>query len=278
MNDKQISTDKILLERFSQLPEVIQDIILESNWKNVLRRITSTYKLHIDQGGNLEAITLLTMLGLEDSDEYISNLEKEVKITRVLATEIAKIVEVDIFQKIREAVMKKTTKDEDKKPFTPPRKIDPYREDVGDVEIIEEKNDKENIDEEKTKRELSKEIDVLDLNDESDKVEMLNRDELLHDVGDEGEVDGLSFTPKVDTDLQREIEGGGQKMEENKKNKIDPIHMRTLKSDIVRQKLANPSWVPKIAKKDIVSRDTKNIIDDAKKDYENKTNIRPEIR
>ena len=292
MQDKNISTNEILKKQFSQLPEIIQDIILESNWKEVLRRITNTYKLHIDQGGYLEAVTLLTMLGLEESSDYIKNIEKEVKITNVLATEIAKEVEVKIFQKIREDVMNKTTKDEEVKNTPKPIVVDPYREKLSEdnVEILNEEEEKkedltnlmstkeedgveileegvdEKINEELTKKELSDNIDLI--SDEDDEgVEILDRNKLLEEI-EGANTDIPQFTPKANTDLQKEVEGMGKSTTETPTfaQKPKPVQMRTLKSDIVNQKISNPGWVPKIARKEVVSKQTKSIIDDAKKE------------
>lgn len=274
MENINLSTNEILVKRFSQLPEIIQKIILESNWKDVLRRITATYKLHIDQGGYLEAITLLTMLGLEDSDKYIKNLEKEVKITNVLATEIAKKVEVEIFQKIRETVMKEATKDKDSKEEIKPKIIDPYREQVSDVEILEEEKDEKINNKEEIEKGLHQTIDIIDEYKDSNDIEIIDREKAIEEIEGPNLTNIPKFTPKTNTDLQKEIDLG-TKIDSSPKEyqKPKPIHMRTLKSDIVKQKLSNPSWVPKITKREVVSNQTKNIINDAKKELNDNINI-----
>ena len=248
---KEINSNEILNERFSQIPEVIQDIILESNWKEVIRRVTKTYNLHIDQGGYLEAITLLTMLGLEEPEDYTKNIKTELKITDSLAIEISKEIETDVFKKIRSSVVKKTTEAES-----------------GGVEIMEEKEEKNDL-----YKMQAANVDILDQQDEERKneaaqdlsdiaanMDLIKKQEEEKETGDE----------TVDRNqLLNEIEGLETKKDDSSTN-FDPIHMRTLKSDIVKKKLDNPSWVPKIDRKDLMSNKTKNILTDAKKTFSDK--------
>jgi hypothetical protein len=270
---KNISTNELLNERFSQLPEIIQDIILDSNWKAVIRRITETYSLHIDQGGYLEAVTLLTMLGLEESEDYIKNIQKEVNITEPLAKEIAVDIEKNIFQKIREKVIQDTTKEKSIEVIKERTFKDPYRE---DIDIIDQQKEAEEKEKKEDREALAQNIDLLEKKEPVKGEEIVDRDDLLKEIEDDDSKPEEQSLPKANTGLQKEIDTTDKDI-----NKIDthivqeeirpkPVHMRTLKSDIVKEKLENPTWVPKIARKEIVSDKTKTILNSLGKENNNK--------
>jgi hypothetical protein len=114
---------------------------------------------------------------------------------------------------------------------------------------------------------------------------IVDRDDLLKEIeGPETNQEVEAETPKINTALQQAEINSKPAVStslEQPKRVINPVHMRTLKSDIVKQKLENPSWVPKLAKKDIVSKKTESIISDAEKDYISKnpgTNTTGEIK
>lgn len=271
---KEIDSKEILNERFSQLPEVIQDIILQSNWKDVIRRLTNTYNLHIDQGGSLEAITLLTMLGLEDPKDYINNLKEEVKVTDSLAKEIAKEIENNVFQKIRESVMRETTGEKEggveiieEKP-----EVDLYREQVDNIDIINKHHNEKVEQMKQDNKDIAANVDIIDQQKNKKGDEIVDREDILKEIEGAETNKPVTELPKANTELQSVIdaETSGSSIStapKQPKKKIDPVHMRTLKGDIVRKKLENPSWVPKIAKKDVMSKQTKEIINDAEKTY-----------
>lgn len=275
-----IPTKEILNERFSQLPEVIQDIILESNWKDVIMRIIKKYNLHVDQGGELEALTILTMTGLEESDDYIENIKENLKITDSLAKEITKEIEIEIFQKIREEIVRKTTYDNngEVKILKEEKKADPYREQTDNVDIIEDHYKQKAREEAQDRLDLVANIDLLENQPKKKGDEIVDRDSLLREVeGDDVVNESDSEIPKADTDLQADIDADNKKITsintelEKPKTVIEPVHMRTLKSDLIKKKKESPGWIPRIAKKDVVSKKTKEIIDGVEKESNNET-------
>ena len=272
-------SQEILTAQFNTLPEEIQDTILESNWKEVIRAITEKYALHIDQGGALETIVFLTMLGMEEPADFISNLKSEVRITQSLAQAITDEVEKGVFQKIRQGVMERKN---NPKPITPTEEgvdiieegapaRDAYREDVGadtatqskyvDGQHLDEKTLLEEIEDPQSAAdtnhvdlEIPKEVfntsgvEVIDADKAAPEATLAEGQEALNDIlGQKNGSAPLQSAPDEKVQEQQEA---------------NPLSIRTLKSDILRQKLANPSWSPEIDKG--MTKNTKDIIESAK--------------
>lgn len=95
-------------KRFKELPPVIQQIILKSNWKEQIKTIAEKYKLRIDQGAALETETFLVMLGFEGPEDFYRNLTQEVRLNKEQAKLIAHEIEDRIFLKIRHGLIDAT--------------------------------------------------------------------------------------------------------------------------------------------------------------------------
>ncbi len=101
MND--INT-KIIAEQFNKLPENIQTAIVSAEYKNKLAAISKRHSLLIDQAGDLEIETTLTMIGLQPLSDFVLNLQSRLEIDLVEAKEIAMDVSENIFKPIRESL------------------------------------------------------------------------------------------------------------------------------------------------------------------------------
>ncbi len=98
-------TQRLIQENFNDLPEVIQDSVLHSNWQDKIRRIVQNHKLHIDQGAALESLVFVTMLGIESPDDFIANAREGVRLREQEAQEISLEVEREIFHDIRQKLI-----------------------------------------------------------------------------------------------------------------------------------------------------------------------------
>lgn len=97
-DDKEFSST--IKERFAQLPKVVQDAITSADIEKHLRDLANTHKLHVDQWEALENQVMLTLLGLESSDDLEKNIKNEV----VLPDDIAKLLVEDISKNVFEPV------------------------------------------------------------------------------------------------------------------------------------------------------------------------------
>lgn len=87
---------KTLDERFSTLPQEVQQAITETNYQETLTQIGTTFKLTIEQIGALEVATTKMMLGIIHPENY----ESEVVATLGLSTENGKKVADAVNEKI----------------------------------------------------------------------------------------------------------------------------------------------------------------------------------
>jgi hypothetical protein len=101
-------SQKIIEDRFKELPETIREVITESGWEKSIRSIVSKHNLRIDQGAVIEHETLLIMLGFETPEDYLNNLINEAEIDPKTAGLISQDVNEQIFSLIREKIIAKT--------------------------------------------------------------------------------------------------------------------------------------------------------------------------
>lgn len=99
---------KIIEDRFKELPTTIREVITESGWEKNIRNIVAKHNLRIDQGAVIEHETLLIMLGFETPEDYITNLINEARVDTKVAEAIAQDVNEQIFSLIREKIIEKT--------------------------------------------------------------------------------------------------------------------------------------------------------------------------
>lgn len=92
---------EIIKKQLKKLPKDIQDAVLAVDLAEKFKTITNKHGLRVDQGGALETETMLVMLGLEDPDDYTSNLKREADISQEEAASIAEEVNRMIFLPIR---------------------------------------------------------------------------------------------------------------------------------------------------------------------------------
>lgn len=98
-------TKNIIQEHFDDLPPVIQDVVLHSNWQAKIRSIVQKHKLHIDQGAAIENLVLITMLGIETPEGFIENAKEHARVDETQAFQISADVEREIFHEIRQKLI-----------------------------------------------------------------------------------------------------------------------------------------------------------------------------
>lgn len=97
--------DNLIEEHFKELPVVIQDVVLKSNWQAKIRAIVQKYKLHIDQGAAIENLVLLTMIGVYDPEDFTDQAHEYARVSEEQAVQISLDVEQEIFKEIRQKLI-----------------------------------------------------------------------------------------------------------------------------------------------------------------------------
>lgn len=98
------NTQQIIKKRLNELPQEIRLAIKNADLSTKFETIANRHSLNIDQNGSLQTETLLVMLGLEPSEDYVGNIEKELEISRVEAQSIAEEVNKEILLNIKVAI------------------------------------------------------------------------------------------------------------------------------------------------------------------------------
>lgn len=103
-----------IMERFKQLPPVVQESLMESNWEDETRKIVSKYNLRVDQGAYVETETMLIMFGFIPPSNFIPDIVKDMKIDQEIATQIEYEISQKIFKRVMDIVKEKTEKSDSK--------------------------------------------------------------------------------------------------------------------------------------------------------------------
>ena len=101
-------------EYFAQLPQEVQDFVMESSWQERVSEIAIKYSLDSTQTNTLVSYTLQLLIGLEDPELAIGVLEKDLHISRLLATQISADLNARIFEYAIATVEKKLGTSADK--------------------------------------------------------------------------------------------------------------------------------------------------------------------
>lgn len=100
-DDQQTLFNQQLAARFAQLPKPVQDSILSADIQKKLRELATAHKLHVDQWDILENEVMLTILGLEKSENLEKNLIQEVGVGSEDAHGLAESINTIVFEPIR---------------------------------------------------------------------------------------------------------------------------------------------------------------------------------
>jgi hypothetical protein len=95
---------EIIKNRYKELPEDIQEAIKSNDLAGKFNAIAEKHGLHIDQNGALQTETLLVMLGLEPTSDYVNNIQRNLDISRTEALSIADDVNNDILGAIKNSL------------------------------------------------------------------------------------------------------------------------------------------------------------------------------
>ncbi len=95
---------EIIKNRYKELPQDIQEAIKSTDLTTKFNTIAEKHNLHIDQNGALQTETILVMIGLEPSQDYISNLQRNLDIKIEEAQSIAQDVNNDILNSIKNSL------------------------------------------------------------------------------------------------------------------------------------------------------------------------------
>ena len=92
---------KMIKERFDSLPEMIQGVIISSDYEKSLIEISKKYNLTVEQMGVLEKETTFVMMGLSPIGDFEGELAHELNVDKAKGAEIVKEINEKVFLNIR---------------------------------------------------------------------------------------------------------------------------------------------------------------------------------
>lgn len=95
---------EIIKNRYQQLPADIKEAIRSNDLAGKFSAIAEKHGLHIDQNGALQTETLLVMLGLEPTVDYVNNIQRNLDVSRNEALSIAEDVNNEILNSIKNSL------------------------------------------------------------------------------------------------------------------------------------------------------------------------------
>jgi hypothetical protein len=99
MNPEEL--EKQIEERIKTLPPVLQDAIASADIEQHMRTLSSQYKLHLDQWDILENEVMMTLIGLQPTQDLAQNIAREVGVDATLAHSIAADISRIVFDPVR---------------------------------------------------------------------------------------------------------------------------------------------------------------------------------
>lgn len=108
MHMEENELQQTLVERFQTLPKTVQDAVTSADVQARMRELAGKHKLHVDKWALLENEVMLTMLGLEKTNELAKNIAKEIDMPQEAAEALAADISKVVFEPIR-AEMEKIT-------------------------------------------------------------------------------------------------------------------------------------------------------------------------
>jgi hypothetical protein len=108
---------EIIKNRYKELPADIQQAITNTDLAGKFEKIAQKHSLHIDQNGALQTETILVMLGLEPTEDYVNNVQSNLEVSREEANAIAQDINTEILDSIRSSLRTLQEQQESKEPI-----------------------------------------------------------------------------------------------------------------------------------------------------------------
>lgn len=105
--------ENTLEKLYEQLPENVQEAISSVAVAEKLQEIAKRNGLHIDEAGIVSDEATMVMLGIENPKDFVDSLQNKLKLPREKVVELAKDVNKEIFEPIRESLRKMYEDEED---------------------------------------------------------------------------------------------------------------------------------------------------------------------
>ncbi|MFA5838706.1 MAG: hypothetical protein WC849_02105 [Candidatus Paceibacterota bacterium] len=107
MENTEQNEEKNPLEKlYEELPQNVQEAISSVAVAEKIQEIAKRNGLHVDEAGIVSDEATMVMLGIENPKDFVDGLQNKLKLPREKVVELAKDVNKEIFEPIRESLRK----------------------------------------------------------------------------------------------------------------------------------------------------------------------------
>lgn len=89
-----------LQQYIDNLIPVVKTAVLSPEWRKRVGEIGQKFSLHLDQISSLEYEVFFVLIGMEPEEDLVGNIQRELNISNILATQVAEEVNTRVFQYI----------------------------------------------------------------------------------------------------------------------------------------------------------------------------------
>ena len=104
---KEENFEQLVKMELEQLPTYVREALAGVDWLEALQEVTHKHHVHIDQVGKIRNETLLVLLGLIDSSEYIGKVSEILEDEGEGLDNFITDVNQDVFLPVREEILRR---------------------------------------------------------------------------------------------------------------------------------------------------------------------------
>lgn len=97
-------TQELIKKQWERLPDEVRDAIRSTPWEQTIIELGQKYRLNVDQLGEFQMETMLTLIGLVHPDQYSSELRSRIHVSEEVIQSLVMEANQRIFGKIRESL------------------------------------------------------------------------------------------------------------------------------------------------------------------------------
>jgi|APSaa5957512622_1039677.scaffolds.fasta_scaffold113565_1 hypothetical protein len=99
--------EQLIQEELNKLPKYVRESLSFVKWLDTLQKVTQENHVHIDQVGEVRTETLLVLLGLIDSVEYVGKISEILDIKGDTLSKFITDVNERVFTPVRDEILKR---------------------------------------------------------------------------------------------------------------------------------------------------------------------------
>ncbi len=117
---KEENFEQLVKMELDQLPKYVRDSLASVDWLDALQEVTHEHHIHVDQVGQIRNETLLILLGLTDSPEFVGKVSEIIGDEDEELDKLITDINNRVFLPVREEIMRRRSLKEVENPTPQP--------------------------------------------------------------------------------------------------------------------------------------------------------------